>query len=176
MWIQFCFLDNIFTVLLSPTTLNNEIRSGSSKEEQEFKLSEKKSSKQDKSQQMLFSKDNKRTAHAPAHCINKTGKEYKKCKNFSSYSRTSPLGHPYSGKKKLWSWKNVHLIFAFVTFIKGHLYSGDTFCDPKGCSLNRGFTVFEFSSIPFTWNSTEDHFLRSDLVSNSYFRLLYNSL
>lgn len=59
-------------VLLSPTTLNNEIRSGSSKEEQEFKLSEKKSSKQDKSQQMLFSKDNKRTAHAPAHCINKT--------------------------------------------------------------------------------------------------------
>ncbi|XP_027035907.1 uncharacterized protein LOC113664502 [Pocillopora damicornis] len=69
-------------VLLSPTTLNNEIRSGSSKEEQEFKLSEKKSSKQDKSQQMLFSKDNKRTAHAPAHCINKTGKEYKKCKKF----------------------------------------------------------------------------------------------
>ena len=142
MWIQFCFLDNIFTVLLSPTTLNNEIRSGSSKEEQEFKLSEKKSSKQDKSQQMLFSKDNKRTAHAPAHCINKTGKEYKKCKKFLKLQQNLSFGTPLFREEKLWSCKNVHLIFAFVTFIKGHLYSGDTFSDPMGCPLNRSSTVF----------------------------------
>lgn len=70
-------------------------------------------------------------------------KSTRNVKNFSSYSRTSPSGHPYSGKKKLWSWKNVHLIFAFVTFIQGHLYSGDTFCDPKGCPLNRGSTIFK---------------------------------
>ena len=53
----------------------------------------------------------------------------------SYYSRTCLLGHLYSGYSsiqghKIWSRKNVHIIFVFVTSIEGiPLYSGarDTF-------------------------------------------------
>ena len=30
---------------------------------------------------------------------------------------------PFRGKQ-IWSWENVHIIFAFILLLKGHLYSG----------------------------------------------------
>ncbi|XP_022806927.1 protein MCM10 homolog [Stylophora pistillata] len=59
-------------VLLSPTSKNNIQQSNSADKEQESKVRENKSSRQDMDQQMLFSKDCKRTAHAPTRCVSKT--------------------------------------------------------------------------------------------------------
>ena len=50
--------------------------------------------------------------------------------SFSKYSGTSPLGHVYSRDTsirghKIWSLKNVHIIFESVTFIEGtYLFRG----------------------------------------------------